>query len=418
MSEAYDVLVMGGGPAGLAAAVKAAELGLKPLIIEARDRLGGIPLQCIHPGFGIHYFREDLTGPEFVYRFIDKVGELGVPALTSAYVLRAEYVSPARKVLEVITPGGTRVVEAPTLIYAVGARERNRYEIGIGGPNPAGVMTAGEAQTLMDVYGALPGRRVLIVGSGDVGLIMARRFALEGAEVVGVVEILPYPSGLPRNVQQCLLDFGIPLYLSHAVVSIKEEGGRVSAAVVAKAGEDLKPIPGTEEVIHCDTVVVAAGLVPRASTIRRMGAAIDPRTGGPYVNEWLETSLPGVFAAGNALIINDYVDYAVEQGEAAAESAKEYIEGGYSLPTAGERRVRLGRNVRLAVPQYVSGSRDAVFYGRVSFPEDSVVLRISGTPFSLPLIKAVPAVMFRARVRAEVLRAIEGEPVLEVVPRA
>ncbi len=417
MSEAYDILVMGGGPAGLAAAVKAAELGLRPLLIEARDRLGGVPLQCIHPGFGIHYFREDRTGPEFVHRFISKAEGLGIPTLLNAHVLRAEYVSPARKVLEVIAPEGTRVVEAPTLIYAVGARERSRYEIGVGGPNPAGVMTAGEAQTLMDVYGVLPGKRVLIVGSGDVGLIMARRFALEGAEVVGVVEILPYPSGLPRNVQQCLLDYGIPLYLRHAVVSIKEEGGRVSAAVVAEVGEDLRPVPGTEEVIGCDTVIIAAGLVPRASTIKRMGAAIDPRTGGPYVNEWLETSLPGVFAAGNALIINDYVDYAVEQGELAAEAAKAYIEGGYSLPTAGEGRVRLGRNVRLAIPQYVSGSRDALFYGRVSFPEDSVILRIKGTPYKLPLIKAVPAVMFRARVRAEVLREV-AEPVLEVVPRA
>ncbi len=417
MSKAYDVLVMGGGPAGLAAATKAAELGLRPLIIEARDRLGGVPLQCIHPGFGIHYFREDLTGPEFVHRFISKAEELGIPTLLNAHVLRAEYVSPARKVLEVITPEGTRVVEAPTLIYAVGARERNRYEIGIGGPNPAGVMTAGEAQTLMDIYGVLPGKRVLIVGSGDVGLIMARRFALEGAEVVGVVEILPYPSGLPRNVQQCLLDYGIPLYLRHAVVSIKEEGGRVSAAVVAEVGEDLRPLPGTEEVMGCDTVIIATGLVPRASTIKRMGAAIDSRTGGPYVNEWLETSLPGVFVAGNALIINDYVDYAVEQGELAAESARAYIEGGYSLPTAGEKRVRLGRNVRLAIPQYVSGLRDALFYGRVSFPEDSVILRIKGAPYKLPLIKAVPAVMFRARVRAEVLREV-AEPVLEVVPRA
>lgn len=418
MGEAYDVLVMGGGPAGLAAAVKAAELGLRPLIIEAGDRLGGVPLQCIHPGFGIHYFREDLTGPEFVHRFISRAEDLGIPSLLNAHVLRAEYVSPARKVLEVVTPEGTRVVEAPTLIYAVGARERNRYEIGIGGPNPAGVMTAGEAQALMDIYGVLPGKRVLIVGSGDVGLIMARRFALEGAEVVAVVEILPYPSGLPRNVQQCLLDYGIPLYLRHAVVSIREEGGRVSAAVVAEVGENLRPIPGTEEVMGCDTVVIAAGLVPRTSIIKRMGAAIDPRTGGPYVNEWLETSLPGVFAAGNALIINDYVDYAVEQGELAAEAVKAYIGGGHSLPTAGERRVRLGRNVRLAIPQYVSGSRDALFYGRVSFPEDSVILRIRGTPYKLPLIKAVPAVMFRARVRAEVLRAVDGEPVLEVVPRA
>lgn len=418
MGEAYDVLVMGGGPAGLAAAIKAAELGLRPLIIEAGDRLGGVPLQCIHPGFGIHYFREDLTGPEFVHRFISRAEDLGIPSLLNAHVLRAEYVSPARKVLEVVTPEGTRVVEAPTLIYAVGARERNRYEIGIGGPNPAGVMTAGEAQALMDIYGVLPGKRVLIVGSGDVGLIMARRFALEGAEVVAVVEILPYPSGLPRNVQQCLLDYGIPLYLRHAVVSIREEGGRVSAAVVAEVGESLRPIPGTEEVMGCDTVVIAAGLVPRTSIIKRMGAAIDPRTGGPYVNEWLETSLPGVFAAGNALIINDYVDYAVEQGELAAEAVKAYIGGGHSLPTAGERRVRLGRNVRLAIPQYVSGSRDALFYGRVSFPEDSVILRIRGTPYKLPLIKAVPAVMFRARVRAEVLRAVDGEPVLEVVPRA
>ncbi|MEM4583214.1 MAG: FAD-dependent oxidoreductase, partial [Desulfurococcaceae archaeon] len=252
----YDTVVIGGGPAGIAAAIKATELGLKTILIENRDLLGGIPLQCVHPGFGLHYFKEDLTGTQFITRLLDKLEKLKVEYMLKAHVHSIEYLDYNKKIVNVITPQGVMRILTKTIIYTTGARERHIYEIGVVGDRPDGIYTAGEAQTLMDIYGILPGREIVIIGSGDVGLIMARRFALEGAKVKAVVEILPYPGGLMRNVIQCLRDFNIPLLLGHTVVKVIGKK-RVEKVLVAKVDENFKPIPGTEFEIPCDTVVLS-----------------------------------------------------------------------------------------------------------------------------------------------------------------
>ena len=412
----YDTVVIGGGPAGLAAALKAWENGLKTLIIEKQSRLGGIPLQCIHSGFGIHYFREDLTGPEFVYRLIHRLEKTDVDCLLESFVNEIKYQSPLKKGLELITPSGTVFARTKTVVFATGARERSRYEIGIAGPNTAGIMTAGEAQTLMDLYGVLPGKKALIVGSGDVGLIIARRLYLEGAEVVGVIEVLPYPSGLPRNIQQCIKDYGIPLYLSHKVKEVKQKEGRVSSAIISRVDNELRPIEGTEKEVECDTIIIAAGLIPRTKLLRSLGAEIDPRTHGPIVNEHLETTVPGVFAAGNSLVINDYVDYAVEQGEIAGFSASKYVRT-KGIPMKKPTNVVPGRNIRFVVPQRLTLTSDAVFYGRVSQPEENVWIVFKELGIKAPSLKVVPSIMIRQKVSEECLKGLQdSELIIEVVP--
>ncbi|ADI31685.1 NAD(P)/FAD-dependent oxidoreductase [Staphylothermus hellenicus] len=416
MRKEYDALIIGGGPAGLAAAIRLAEKGYDPLIIEARDRLGGIPLQCIHPGFGLHYFHEDLTGPEFIYRFINRVEQLGISYITNAYVEKIINESIVSKKVSTISPHGNIVFEGKALIYAAGARERHRYEIGIPGPNIAGIYTAGEAQTMMDMYGIMPGKKVLIIGSGDVGLIMARRLVLEGAEVVGVVEILRYPSGLVRNIVQCLKDFSIPLMLQHMVTDIKAKNGRVSGAIISKVDETLKPIPGTEREIECDTIIIAAGLRPKVKLLKEIGVDIDPKTYGPVVNDYLETmNVPGIFVAGNALLINDYVDYAVEQGEWAAESTALHIEY-KGLPTKQWRRAVAGENIRLIVPQYVGGEKNTILYIRVTEPLENVQLMFPEIGKSIPVVHALPSIMLRIRLRREEISKTTNKIIVEAKP--
>jgi len=411
-----DAVVIGGGPAGMAAAAKAAELGLSVVLIENRDLLGGIPLQCIHPGFGLHYLGEDLTGTQFAYRLIERVERSGAEVMLKAHVHSIDVEAHDEKVVNVVAPRGVVRVRCKAVIYAAGARERTLFEIGVVGDRPAGIFTAGEAQLLMDLYGVLPGREVVIVGSGDVGLIMARRFALEGAKVKAVVEIMQWPGGLMRNVVQCLKDFDIPLLLGHAVVKVVGKR-RVERVVVAKVGEDLRPLPGTEFSIPCDTVVIAAGLRPNVDLLEKMGAAIDPATGGPVVNELLETTVPGVFAAGNALVINDLVDYAAEQGERAAEGAKLFVENS-GLPTVGWKRVERGRNVRFAVPHYVSGGRDVTVYARVQKPERNVMVQVPELGLRRFAIAVRPAEMIRLELGRSAFEKVEFEKLtLEVVPR-
>ncbi len=413
--ERYDVAVIGGGPAGLAAAIKAMELGLQTLLIEATDRLGGIPLQCIHPGFGLHYFKEDLTGTEFIHRFIEKAQSVDLDYRLRTYVAEIEVVSHSEKIVRALSPGEALEVSTKTIIYAAGARERHVYEINIVGDRPAGIYTAGEAQAMMDLYGLLPGKRIIIVGSGDVGLIMARRFALEGAEVVAVVEIMPWPGGLTRNIIQCLQDYGIPLLLSHAVTRI-HGAKRVEAVTVVQVDENLKPIPGTERLIECDTVVVAAGLVPNTELLERMGVVIDPATRGPKVNELLETSTPGVFVAGNALAINDLVDNVVEQGELAALGAKIFVEND-GIPAARWIPIARGRNVRLVVPHYISGERDVKLYLRVYKPERNVCIRIREIGKELCLPRVMPAEMVVLTLRKDEIGKDIEKLTIEVAPR-
>ncbi len=389
----YDLVIVGGGPAGLSAGIRASEDGLKALILEEREYLGGILPQCVHPGFGLHYFREDLTGPEFAHRLVEKIKNLNVDFILESTVLDIS-VDGKFKVVKFVSPRGLEYVQTHAIIYAAGARERHRFEVGIYGDRVAGVFTAGEAQTLMDIYGIMPGRDVVIVGSGDVGLIMARRFALEGARVRAVIELMPYPGGLARNVVQCLEDFNIPLYLSHRVLEIRGRK-RVEYVRVARVDEGLKPIEGTEFDIPCDTVVISAGLVPRTKLLKKMGVRMAPFSGGPVVDGNFETTVPGVFVAGNALLINDLVDYVVEQGELAAQSAVKYING----EVRKERKIPIipGNNVRFAVPHYVLPGEDVILYARVKRPvEDSLlVIKEIGLRRRYPVLK--PSEMVRLK---------------------
>lgn len=406
----YDTVVIGGGPAGLAASIKAKELGLKVLLLDEKEYLGGILPQCIHPGFGLHYFKEDLTGPEFAHKLIEKFRSLNVEYITEATVLDISVEEELKRV-KYVSPQGLEEVLTKSIIYTSGARERHRFEIGIVGDRVAGVFTAGEAQTMMDIYGIMPGKEIVIVGSGDVGLIMARRFALEGAEVKAVIELMPYPGGLARNIIQCLQDFSIPLYLSHKVTEIRGKN-RVESVKVVKVNDKLEPVEGTEFDIECDTVIISAGLVPRVKLLEKIGIDIDARTGGPVVDENLETSVRGIFVAGNSLIINDLVDYVVEQGELAAFSAKNYVDN--NLPSSRKIKIKIEGNLRFVVPHYISGEKDVIFYARVKNPQENVTLRFEdiGYKIKYPVVK--PSEMLKIRLPVKKIQKEIKELTLEV----
>jgi NADPH-dependent 2,4-dienoyl-CoA reductase/sulfur reductase-like enzyme len=320
-----EVLIIGGGPAGLSAAVSAYDRGCRDILILERDtKLGGILNQCIHNGFGLHTFQEELTGPEYAQRYIDLCRERNIPYKLDTMVLS---ISGDRVVTAVNRTDGLMKIRAGAIVLAMGCRERSRGALRIPGYRPAGVYSAGTAQYLVNMEGRMPGRRVVILGSGDIGLIMARRMILEGAEVLCVAELMPYSGGLKRNIVQCLNDFGIPLLLSHTVVNI-EGKERVSGVTIAKVGPDRKPIPGTEVHYDCDTLLLSCGLIPENELSSGLGVAISPVTNGPVVNEMLETSVPGVFAAGNVLHVHDLVDYVSEEAALAGEHAAEYASGG------------------------------------------------------------------------------------------
>ena len=317
-----DIVIIGGGPAGLAAAVSAKENGIEDILILERDKeLGGILNQCIHNGFGLHTFKEELTGPEYAERFIEKVMELQIPYKLQTMVLDVT----AEKIVSAMNKEeGLFQIQAKTMILAMGCRERSRGALNIPGFRPAGVYSAGTAQRLVNMEGFLPGREVVILGSGDIGLIMARRMTLEGAKVKVVAELMPYSGGLKRNIVQCLDDFDIPLKLSHTVVEIKGKD-RVEGVVLAQVDSANKPIPGTEEFYSCDTLLLSVGLIPENELSRGIGVEISPVTSGPIVNESLETNIEGVFACGNVLHVHDLVDFVSEEAKAAGKNAAEYV---------------------------------------------------------------------------------------------
>ena len=322
MMLTYDIVIVGGGPAGLAAAISAWENGAQRiLILEREEGLGGILNQCIHNGFGLHTFKEELTGPEYAARYIEKVEALPIESKLHTMVLA---ITPEKKVTAMNREDGLFEVQAGAVILAMGCRERPRGALNIPGFRPAGIYTAGTAQRLVNIEGCLPGRKIVILGSGDIGLIMARRLTLEGAEVQAVVELLPKSGGLQRNIVQCLEDFDIPLLLRHTVVDIRGKE-RVSGVTVSAVDEQGKPIPGTEQEYDCDTLLLSVGLIPENELTRELGAAMDPATHGPMVNEKLETTVPGVFACGNVLHVHGLVDSVSEEAAEAGKNAAVYI---------------------------------------------------------------------------------------------
>lgn len=358
----YDLVIIGGGPAGLAAAVAARNAGVRDILILERDNeLGGILNQCIHNGFGLHTFQEELTGPEYAGRFIDQVKALEIPYKLNTMVLD---LANDKTVTAVNREDGLFQLKPKAVILAMGCRERPRGALNLPGSRPAGIFTAGTAQRLVNMEGLLPGRKVVILGSGDIGLIMARRMTLEGAQVQVVAELLPYSGGLKRNIVQCLDDFGIPLKLSHTVVDIQGRE-RVEGITLAKV-EKGKPVPGTEEHYECDTLLLSCGLIPENELSRGAGVKIHPVTNGPTVNEHLETSIPGVFAAGNVLHVHDLVDYVSEEAAAAGRHAAEYIQKG-ERASGDVLTVKCQDGVRYTVPASI---RPALLD-----PEGTVTLR-------------------------------------------
>ena len=341
-----DLVIIGGGPAGLAAAVEARRQGIQDILILERDNeLGGILNQCIHNGFGLHTFQEELTGPEYAGRFIAQVREMDIPCKLNTMVLD---LAADKTVTAMNRQDGLFQLHPKAVILAMGCRERPRGALNIPGYRPAGIFTAGTAQRLVNMEGYMPGRKVVILGSGDIGLIMARRMTLEGARVQVVSELMPYSGGLKRNIVQCLDDFGIPLKLSHTVVDIQGKE-RVEGITLARV-ENGKPVPGTEEHYDCDTLLLSCGLLPENELSRAAGVELNPTTNGPKVNESLETNIPGVFAAGNVLHVHDLVDYVSEEAGSAGAHAAAYIQNGEQGADAASLPVRCENCVRYTVP--------------------------------------------------------------------
>ncbi len=343
-----DVLIIGGGPAGLAAALGAREAGLENILILERDAaLGGILRQCVHNGFGLLIFGEELTGPEYAQRYIDKVHEAGIPYLCDTMVLD---ISPERIVTAINPREGLLQIEADSIVLAMGCRERPRGALGIPGTRPGGIFTAGTAQRFVNLEGYLPGKKVVILGSGDIGLIMARRMTFEGCEVKACVELLPYSSGLKRNIVQCLDDYGIPLYLNHTVIDIQGRE-RLESVTIAAVDEKRTPVCGTEQTIECDTLLLSVGLIPENELSLLAGVRLSEVTSGPVVDQALHTSVPGIFAAGNVLHVHDLVDYVSQEAEQAGRNAAHYVRS--PAARADGVPVEDGFGVGGCVPQFV-----------------------------------------------------------------
>lgn len=409
----YDIAVIGAGPAGLAAAAAAKKEGAKKIVIIERDfRPGGILEQCIHTGFGLKYFGEELSGPEYAQRFIDVCQAEGIEILLDTMVLN---IDGKEHLIHAANREGAVRIKAGAIILSMGCRERTRAQILIPGSRPAGIYTAGSAQRFCNVQNHIVGKEIVIVGSGDIGMIMARRMTLEGAKVKAVVEVMPYLAGLMRNRVQCLDDFGIPLYLGHTIVDIDGKL-RVEKVTVAKVDEKKQPIPGTEFEIPCDTVLLSVGLIPENEVSKSAGVTLDPVTKGPIVDQTMMTEVPGIFACGNVVHVNDLVDNVSRESEVAGVSAARYVKRGVgkgiSIP------VKPAGLVRYMVPQSVEAGtvEDAVFmYFRVLAPTENAIIRATcgGTVLMQKKKKFVtPGEIESIRIPADKLNALQGGEII------
>lgn len=396
-----DVAVIGAGPAGLAAAIKAKESGAdKVVIMERAEQLGGLLHQCIHNGFGLFYFNEDLTGPEYAHRFIEKAMDTGIESLLETMVIE---ITPGRQIKAVNRESGYFSIYPRSIVLAMGCRERARGAIGIPGTRPSGIFTAGTAQRFVNVEGYIPGKRVVILGSGDIGMIMARRLTLEGAKVEAVLEILPYTGGLIRNEVQCLRDFNIPLFLKHTVTQIQGKQ-RLEAVIVAKVDDTNVPITGTERIIECDTLLLSVGLIPENELSQMAGVQLDKITGGPVVDERRQTSVPGIFAGGNVVHVHDLVDNVSIESELAGKNAALFASGSPLNDT--KIKLKTGNNIRYIVPQTISGLDNVTLFMRVGTMEENVRLRV-GNILTRTLRVVKPSEMLKIDISKEQLKKVE-----------